>query len=126
MNAGAQYRIEQAAALLSEVLSRKDQISQTEQEKLTDIRARLTGLYQKSHRIEPFHQWLDKQKNRRDRIGELARLSEQDKKWPRTGDGALAAFVERLRLTNLTKDGPQVPGLSGSDMIEHYLLSRLG
>jgi hypothetical protein len=121
MNAGLQHQLEHAASILSDVLKRNGDLNQAEEEKLTTIYFSLTRICQGNRKPEPFHHWLDAQKNRKDRIGELARLSAKDKKWPRNGDETLSAFVDRLRLTNLTKEGLHVEGASGADLVEQYL-----
>ncbi len=121
MNAGLQYQLEQAACILSKVLKRSGDLNHAEQEKLTSTYFNLTRICQGNRKPEPFHRWLDAQKNRGDQVGELARLSAKDKKWPRNGHDSLTAYVDRLRLTNLTKEGLHVPGVSGADLIERYL-----
>lgn len=121
MKAACQYQLEQAIELLSQVLKRHTALTQPEQERLMTVYVGLARLCDESRRPEPFHRWLSNQRTRRDHVGELARWSEQDKKWPRDGDEGLSPFVERLRLTNLAADALQVPGAFGSDLVERYL-----
>ena len=121
MKAASQYQLEQGIELLSEVLKRHTALTPSEQEQLMTVYVGLARLCDDNRRSEPFHRWLANQKGRRDHVGDLARWSEQDKKWPRDGDEGLTPFVDRLRLTNLATDALQVPGAIGSDLVEHYL-----
>lgn len=121
MKAASQYQLEQAIELLSQVLKRHTALTPSEQERLMTVYVGLARLCDENRRPEPFHRWLANQKDRRDRVGDLARWSDQDKKWPRDGDEGLTPFVDRLRLTNLATDALQVPGAFGSDLVEHYL-----
>lgn len=121
MKAASQYQLEQAIELLSQVLKRHTALTESEQERLMTVYVGLARLCDENRRPEPFYGWLANQKTRQDHVGELARWSEQDKRWPRDGDEGLTPFVERLRLTNLAADALQVPGAFGNDLVERYL-----
>jgi len=121
MNAGSRHELEQAAGLLAGVLRQKNECSPIEQAKLKELHVSLLGLCQKHGCEEPFHVWLERQRDRTDRTGDLARLADRDKRWPRTGNPGLTPYADRLRLTNLARGAPAVRGMSGGEMIERYL-----
>ena len=121
MNAASQYQLEQAAGLLAQALNRRSEFSLAEHERLKDLHTSLVLLCQKNLSDEPFHEWLNQQEERQDRTGQLSRLAALDRRWPRLGASGLTPYVERLRLTNLTKDGPHLRGMCGSDLVERYL-----
>ncbi|MBZ5577609.1 MAG: hypothetical protein LAP40_13690 [Acidobacteriia bacterium] len=121
MTAGSQYQLEQTASLLAHILSRTAEFNLAEREKLKDLHTSLVLLCQKDRSGGPFHEWLDQQKERQDRIGQLARMAVLDQRWPRGSHASLTPYVERLRLINLTKGAVQMPGRSGSEMVELYL-----
>lgn len=119
MRAESQHCLEQAAILLAKVLNYREDSTSPEHEKLRSLYTSLMLLAQ-TRAEEPFSAWLRRQRDRRDPVGDLARLAELDPRWPQRGLG-LTPYADRLRLTNLTKGGPHRRGAFGAGLIEHYL-----